>query len=364
MVFIASDCMKLCIYIDNLAHYFMAEKLMNIGNESFEFDLYVSPFFLGKDSEYLQCNKVKYKKFKLVDILFLNTDYFIVFNDWNTYNKLIILLLKCSKIRSICIQESVIDFSKNNKMQFSDYAFLQGKDSIRYIKNQLRAYITGNLRYEYLSEGIEKKNLNKPVLINFNLFFKELSGREFEWLDSVISVCDSLGVDYMISKHPTIPIANMKGYQNVIPSGADNVSKQIDNSSLVITRFSSFIHETILRNKKVVYFDPFDEESLIGYDFNLKANFTFVTRCKTMHALERTLSKKNEAIECSSLVEYLIGQIGTLHSSSSTEITCSILNKLKGSSVPRMPLRLKVDLIVNLLAYPLRSFVGRYVKIK
>ncbi|SBS65349.1 hypothetical protein [Vibrio splendidus] len=187
---------------------------------------------------------------------------FICCNDWAPEAKLIIWFMRKKGVPTIALQESVVDLSfESDKYTYSDLVCVQGYISSKLVKNE--TVITGNPRYS--SKEYEEPN-NISCLINSNftygIFEKEASG----WIDDITSVLTDLNIDFKISKHPR-DNTNLSLYlDKIIESGADKVEEQINNSSIIITRFSSLIHESILLGRRVIYYNPFEEN--MGYDFS------------------------------------------------------------------------------------------------
>ena len=202
---------------------------------------------------------------------------FICCNDWAPEVKLIIWFMRKSKVPTISLQESVVDLSvESDKYTYSDLVCVQGYVSSRLVKNN--TVITGNPRYsckEY------KKPKNNCCLINSNFTYGIYEEEASSWIDDITSVLIELDIEYRISKHPR-DNTNLSLYSDkIIESGADKVEEQINNSSIIITRFSSLIHESILLGRRVIYYNPFGED--MGYDFS--PDDTVLSICKNKEDL-------------------------------------------------------------------------------
>ncbi|MEZ8675361.1 hypothetical protein AB6D13_18580 [Vibrio cyclitrophicus] len=187
---------------------------------------------------------------------------FICCNDWAPEVKLIIWFMRKNRIPIIALQESVVDLSfESDKYTYSDLVCVQGYISSKLVKNN--TVITGNPRYSS-KEYEEPRNISCLINSNFTygIFEKEAS----EWIHDITSVLTDLNIDYKISKHPRDNTDLSIYSDKIIKSGADKVEEQINNASIIITRFSSLIHESILLGRRVVYYNPFGED--MGYDFS------------------------------------------------------------------------------------------------
>lgn len=187
---------------------------------------------------------------------------FICCNDWAPESKLIIWFMRKNNVPTISLQESVVDLSfESDKYTYSDLVCVQGYVSSRLVKNN--NIITGNPRYSSKAYNEPK---NTRCLINSNFTYGIYEEEASSWINDIISVLVELDIDYRISKHPR-DNTNLSLYSDkIIESGADKVDSQINNSSIIITRFSSLIHESILLGRRVIYYNPFGED--MGYDFS------------------------------------------------------------------------------------------------
>lgn len=330
--------------------------LRNISMDEFSrVKIFASKNLSDNDLKFLKTLNVNIDRPLLREILNLKCDAFIFFNDWNRYNKIFVLLCRLKSITSICIQESVIDFNLNNKMRYADYAFIQGVDSKKYFSKCYRTEVIGNLRYNSDIRDFP----GNDVLINFNLFFSKMKGKEYQWLDMVVDTLVSKDVNYKISKHPSIDINLMEKYENIIPSNASNVSSQLKDCRFLITRFSSLVHEALLLGVPVVYFDPFSELDQIGYDFNFSNSKQVIKLCKNKNELEDAVNyfTKEVNIDEEQLNIYLQSQIYTCSSSvSASGFLISLKAALRESHKNKKHL---IDLIANAFIKITLILIGR-----
>jgi len=215
-------------------------------------------------------------------------DILVLYNDWTKAAIRIIAQCHRLKIPVVCIQESIIDFGDSFKrMQYADDVIIQGIRSATLLPRN-HFFLAGNPRYKC---STARKKSAEYALINCNFTYGIFEEVRYTWLDEVTAVLDELGINYLISQHPRDK-GDLGRYKKHIRSSGDKVIKQIDNAGLLITRFSSLIHESLTRGVPVVYYNPHDEQML--YDFGFDPEFLVLAGEKT--ALKKsvpTLYNKN-----------------------------------------------------------------------
>lgn len=243
---------------------------------------------------------------------------FFLLNDWSKEAKRIVSFMRICKIPTFCIQESIIDFSGNRKrMQFSDYALVQGIQTV--LDLDRRAYfISGNPRYSFDKNQKPPQVIN-DVLINCNFTYGIFEKIRDTWIDDIVEVLENNKLNFSISKHPR-DFGDLSRYKsNIINSNSSNIAEQIKHSDLIITRFSSIIHEAILQKKVVIYYNPHDES--MKYDFRFNDEFLFI--CKSKNELKQTVSKivssSKETID-NKIEEYTVCHCLPIHTSTFKEI--------------------------------------------
>lgn len=202
-------------------------------------------------------------------------DYLVCANDWGAEIKLLIWWARRKSVTTIAIQESVVDLSiYSERYLYADIIFAQGEVS----KNLLRrnnVVVTGNPRYENINFQAPKE---QHALINCNFTYGVFEDIRDQWIRDVTNALNKSGVPFQISKHPR-DFSNLEGLEDyVIPSGAGVVHEQVQDSALLITRFSSLIHESILMGRPVIYYNPHGEN--MGYDFLPDNKVLFVINSK------------------------------------------------------------------------------------
>lgn len=205
---------------------------------------------------------IKFKYFTIIDFIKNQPDCVVLGNDWANEAKVIIKLSRNLNIVTYCIQESIIDFGDGSgKLEYADYIFIQGEQTLEHLKRE-NLILSGNPRYEDLNVVEIKK---RSVLINCNFTYGIFEEVRDEWLSDIVKACQTVSIEFKISQHPR-DLADLTKYKNnLINSSAGTIKSQLIDSSIVITRFSSIIHEALLLGRKVIYYNPHGEEMF--YDF-------------------------------------------------------------------------------------------------
>jgi arsenate reductase-like glutaredoxin family protein len=211
----------------------------------------------------------------------------LLLNDWSKESQRVIAHCRWIKIPVICLQESIVDFGdKFKRMQHADLAFVQGAQTVNDLE-RTHYFITGNPRYEAMYNPIP--STTNRVFINCNFTYNIFENIRHQWLDDIVNVVSELGLNYLISQHPR-DMANLSKYKNVERSSSEKVHAQIMNSKMVITRFSSLVHEALVLGKPVVYYNPHREK--MKYNFGFNDIFLFLATNK-----DELKQKINKALE-------------------------------------------------------------------
>jgi len=194
----------------------------------------------------------------------------LVGNDWGRVERTLINKFRIKSKPSYCLQESVVDFGGPvHRMEFCDFPFIQGLSTIKHLDRELY-FLTGNPRYDkYQPTPIINENL---VLINVNFTYGIYENIREDWVKSVVNACESEEFDYMITQHPRDQ-GNLSRYK-VIKSDATKIYDQLKSSTILITRFSSLIHESLAMGRIVIYFNPHNE--VMFYDFEPDEEHLFI----------------------------------------------------------------------------------------
>jgi hypothetical protein len=201
-------------------------------------------------------------------------DILVLYNDWTKAALRIIAHCHLLRIPVVCIQESIIDFGDSfRRMQHADDVMIQGVRSAAILPRN-HFFLTGNPRY---SHSLTANKAAEYALINCNFTYNILEEVRAAWLDDVTSALDEAGINYFISQHPR-DNGDLGKYKNVIRSSSTGLDEQLGKAGLLITRFSSLIHESLIRGVPVIYYNPHNENMQYDFDFNLE--FLMIAREK------------------------------------------------------------------------------------
>jgi hypothetical protein len=286
----------------------------------------------------------------------------IMANDWSGEIMLMSYLANKTKIKTICIQESTIDLvdKKKMRMRWTDYIFVMGINTVSQIKERNLFFITGNPRYENL-EFLKFQKLNK-VFINCNFTYGIEEEHREAWMQDIISTLDFLKIDYLISKHPRDK-SKLGGYKNVSESNAALVHNQLSECQLVISRFSSIIHESLFFGIPAIYYNPHSEEG--GYDFHCDNKILFYI--KNRHDLRKyiesiSMNIDNGNINHNAFKQYLLLNCNYLKSSKPSELIFDLLNSSINLNISNT--KNKLTFFKAFSVYILQWLYNNYKKIK
>ncbi len=181
-------------------------------------------------------------------------------NDWGWEERDIIYQCRNLGIPTIVIQEGPLDFldETGHRMKCADYAFVMGKVMNKFLL-RWGIRVTGNPKFNRFER---KAKPEKPVvMVNYNFTYGVYEEHKESWLEDVADVCRELGVNFFISRHPR-NYDDLSEYP-VRESCAAVVREHIEASSILISRFSTVIHEVLMWNRSVIYYNPFNEHHRI-----------------------------------------------------------------------------------------------------
>ncbi len=234
---------------------------------------------------------VDYSYFKIT-LKTTNHSALLIANDWGEIEQFAILQFQNKKIPSFCLQESVIDFGPpTRRMKRCDFPLIQGIITTKFL-NRPVYLLTGNPRYENLSPNAPAATYS--VLINSNFTYGIYENIRDNWIQDVVSVCKKNQLEYLISQHPR-DTGDLSQY-NVHKSSASSIHDDLRNSSFLVTRFSSLIHESLALGRAVIYYNPHNEKMF--YDFEPDGEHLFMVHnkselCTTISYLKSTFQNNN-----------------------------------------------------------------------
>lgn len=234
--------------------------------------------------DFLNSGNIPFERFSFKILKAEKPDVMVFLNDWTKEVQRIIAHCRRLQIATVCIQESVIDFGDHFKrMQHTDYAFVQGSQTAFDLHKSI-IYITGNPRYENLKHYTEGQK--KKAIINCNFTYNIYENIRYEWLDMITSTLDDLKLDYLILQHPR-DNGDLTKYREFKKTNSATVHNFLSDASILITRFSSLIHEALISGIPVIYFNPHDEKMKYGFDFNK----SFIQLAGTINELKTSIEK-------------------------------------------------------------------------
>lgn len=202
-------------------------------------------------------------------------DVVLLLNDWSKEPQRIIAHCRWMGIPVVCLQESIIDFGDGFKrMQHADHVFVQGAQTVNDLERTYY-FITGNPRYEPIHKSAQAPA--NRIFINCNFTYHIFENMRQQWLDDITAAASDLGLDYLISQHPRDK-GDLSKYKNVERSSSEKVHGQIAGSRVVVTRFSSLVHEALVLGRPVVYYNPHGEK--MKYNFGFNDQFLFLAESK------------------------------------------------------------------------------------
>ena len=247
-----------------------------------EYTVYVPEVHRENSDVQLEAEGIPFEVYSTKAFKQYDPDVLVLFNDWSKLAKRVILHARKRQVPSICIQESMIDFSDGERMTFADVQILQAPFYLSKL-DVPRSFITGNPRYEHL---IGKTSSRKEVVINCNFTYGIHEEARTQWLNDITQTLDRNADDYIVSQHPRDK-GDLSSFKNVVPSSAAGVHEQLASARLLITRFSSLIHEALFFKVPVIYYNPHNEDQ-IG---NVEIDGNVVQLAKTSEELQACIQK-------------------------------------------------------------------------
>lgn len=226
--------------------------------------------FIEIDYRATECKELKDFKPKLV----------LAGADWTSEFYAVKRVLKDILVPTLCLQEGPQDWNskfwigkRNNRRlvvqkpyQKCDILLAQGSITLNQIRPKYFS-VTGSNKFD---EIVTKSNREKiKVFINCNFTYVETKPRYEKcgkrWLESLVKVCEKIGVDYIISQHPR-DHTDLSGFKNVIKSNAGVIKSQLQSCSVVVSRFSTVIYEGLALGLDSIYYNPHYEPMLTFND--------------------------------------------------------------------------------------------------
>lgn len=259
----------------------------------------------GENADFaLQSKKIDFFYYKPGLLAAIRPSIIVLGNDWGREERQIILEARILGIPSVCIQEGVVNLFSDELMN-AEYIFAHGSEILKYVHRD-NLIITGNPKYDNLA-NIPLPHVDK-VIINCNFVYGILEDKREKWVDDVITACNALHLDFQISQHPRDKGVFSSHYP-VIRSNAFSIKEQLEQSSILVTRFSTLIYEACMAGRAVIYYNPYEENPRL-----LQEDYGAIFVAKNPKELERSLH--DAVLTQDKLVvarqEFLLHHCGTL----------------------------------------------------
>ncbi len=192
-------------------------------------------------------------------------DALIVMCDWGGWPKRMVQDAKTMQIPTVGHVEGPQDYldthiedgykTKRRKPYSKvDYVFCLGRFDTQFFRNK-KTILTGSPRFDdFISL---KKNIKTKydIAINCNFSYGIYSDKAESWINDVVSVAESLKLNYNISQHigDTTNLSNFNTYDK-------SIYDLIRGSEILVSRFSTVIIESMLIGKPVIYYNPHQEK--------------------------------------------------------------------------------------------------------
>lgn len=272
----------------------------------------------------------------------LNPTICVFGNDWGLEEIEAILESRLSGIPTVAIQEGVIlnlignqliDVSNTGFVQDkylnTDYFFCLGKEYLPSL-NRENLMITGNPKFDkYTKTPLPSQH---KILINCNFPYGVDEDYREVWINEVVETCESLNLDYFISKHPR-DFGNIDVDESrIIKSSSSTIFDQIVSSSIVISRASTIIYEAIAAGRKVVYHNPGIEALSVINKFSASVLTKSTTKSNLFSSIKETLSSLE--IENKDYLEFCQNHLGTVKRNSAELCANGIIDIINKKFIP------------------------------
>ena len=261
---------------------------------------------------------------------FFNKDEFdllVMGNDWGILEQKVNYDFIAEGKNTTCIQESVIDFNiRDERMLHCSIPIYQGIATLKSIdlKNKICAVI-GNPRYEKLQ--ISPLPNDYQVLVNVNFTYNIFEEARQQWVDDIVGSCKEVGINYCISQHPR-DRGDLASY-NLLKTNAGNVHAALKSSSILVTRFSSLIHESLCLGRPVIYYNPHGEKLFYDFEPDNKCLIYATNKEELLNAINFLSNgiSKEEILE--SIKKYLPRHLGMAVSGEASAYIKTAIEKIK-----------------------------------
>lgn len=236
-----------------------------------------------------------------IDLLrFINFKVLVCSVDWIDRN--LINFFREKGIYTIGLVDGIEDFEdsdysyKRYPYRTAEFVLTSGKNDMTFLidKREKCAIVGLPKMYSMWNSDVKfpKKNI---VMINVNFTYGTFEDKRDFWLNEVITACKELKLDYIISQHHAD-----KGDLSGFNLSTDNIYDTIKKSSIVISRFSTVISESLALGKPVVYHNPHNEKVKLYKNpknaFSISYDITSLIK-KIQFEIDRMFNVRERAID-------------------------------------------------------------------
>lgn len=191
---------------------------------------------------------------------FINFKALVCSVDW--IDRDLIKFFQKRDIYTIGLVDGIEDFEDSDyscsrqAYQTVEFVLTCGKNDINFLLNKKdKCSIIGLPKmYDMWNSNVEFPE-KIMVMINVNFTYGTFEDKRDLWLNEVVMACKMLNLDYIISQHHAD-----RGDLSNFNLSTDNIYDTIKKSSVVISRFSTVISESLALGKPVVYHNPHNEK--------------------------------------------------------------------------------------------------------
>ncbi len=163
---------------------------------------------------------------------------------------------------TIGIVDGIEDFqdsdyiNRRSAYQTVEHVFVMGQDDVRFLGNKLHKLKVIGLPKLFT---LYREPIHFPsedvVVINVNFTYGSFEEQRSAWLQQVIAACDTLQLKYVITQHHA-DNGNLENYNVSTKTMYDTIRQ----GSIIVSRFSTIVLESLTLGKPVVYFNPHNEK--------------------------------------------------------------------------------------------------------
>lgn len=186
----------------------------------------------------------------------------VVFNDWELVSRTILASAQAHGLMTISIVEGIQDYDdvdtgrERYAYRMCEKVVLPGPFDRRYFTDKQETVFGGIPRLHGLAERTLKgPPTQRYAAINVNFTYDVLEHKRNDWLTQAIKGCDEAGFIPRITRHP----ADMGEEFRELDSD-QTAYDLIEDSSVLITRFSTLVLEALVLNRPVIYYNPHGEK--------------------------------------------------------------------------------------------------------